>query len=42
MTKSVARRARYAADAECNVPPRNKMAAVAVDVNVGVVVIFTT
>ena len=42
MTKNVARRARYAADAECNVPPRNKMAAVAVDVNVGVVVIFTT
>ena len=25
-----------------DVPPRNKMAAVAVDVNVGVVVIFTT
>ena len=42
MTKNVARRARYAADAECNVPPHNKMAAVAVAVNVGVVVIFTT
>ena len=40
--RPVARRARNAADAECNVPPRNKMAAVAADVNVGAVVIFTT